>query len=198
MNDTPDQLFALRPSAYCVFGGCRERSSYHQMPICREHAAQAWLAFEQVEPEQYKRLIRGETADVAAETRAAKAEHQETKRLSAHRAGTIYYLRIADRIKIGFTTDLYRRMGQYPPNSEILATHPGTPIVERDMHQRFSRHLADGREWFHPHGELDAHILQVQAQYPGTPTMAALREPMNPAKDQVTLRPRSSRLARRV
>lgn len=199
MNDTPEIVFMRRPAAFCVFGGCRERASYHQMPICREHAAQAWLTFDEEEPEQYKRLIRGETAEVAAEIRAAKAKKQEAKRLSAHRAGTIYYLRIADRVKIGFTTDLYQRMGQYPPNSEILATHPGTPTLERETHKRFAMHLADGREWFHPHAALDKHILKVQEQFPDSPTMAELRESMAPIKTEVSsLRPRTSRLARKI
>lgn len=198
MNDTPEVLFARRPAAYCVYSDCRERASYHQMPICREHAAQAWKAFEDIEPESYKRLVRGETREIASEARALKAKVDETKRLAVHRPGTIYFVRIGDRIKIGFTTDLYRRMCQYPPNSELLAIHPGTPGLERQTHKQFAHHLADGREWFRPNRELADHIEKVRKQYPGTPTMAALREPIKVTKENSTLRPKSSRLARRV
>jgi len=161
------------------------------MPICREHAAQAWKAFEDVEPESYKRVIRGEAFEVAAEQREAHAAAKRRKIDNSRRPGSIYYVQIADRVKIGFTTDLYQRMMHYPPHSVLLALHPGTPALERQMHQQFSVHLADGREWFHPNEELTAHMAAVNAKYPNTPTIAKMREPVQtPPAQQSTLRPR--------
>lgn len=168
------------------------------MPICREHAAQAWKAFEDVEPESYKRVIRGEASEVAAERKAAKAHAVQKKRDNSRRPGAIYYVQIADRVKIGFTTDLYQRMMHYPPHSVLLAVHPGTPLVERDMHQKFSRYLADGREWFHPSEELTKHMEDVEAHYPMNTSIAKMREPMViPKASGSTIRPRYNG-ARRV
>jgi hypothetical protein len=151
-----------------------------------------WKAFDDHAPEAEKALIRGERlSDLAVEsiTRARTA-----KRLTRNRPGSIYYLLVGGLVKIGFTTDVYRRMMQYPPNSELLALHPGTPALEKEMHQDFSRHLAEGREWFHPNAELDAHIQRVREKYPNTTTIAKMRQPIN--FHNATLRPAAT--ARRV
>lgn len=195
MNGTSKNWFKPLPSNRCFFSDCTDRAAYADMPICREHAAQAWKLFDAKEPDDYKRIVRGEAKEVAAAQRATEARSAEAKRLAKLRAGMIYYIRIGDRIKIGYTRDMYRRMGQYPPNTELLAMHPGTPLLEQQMHQQFGKYLADGREWFHPNPELDAHIAKLKAQYPSTPTMAQLRAPIYV---QSTLRPRSSTVVRKV
>jgi hypothetical protein len=68
--------------------------------------------------------------------------------------------------------------------------------LEKEMHQDFGRYLADGREWFHPNPELDAHIMKVQEKYPDTGTIAQMRQPMK--FHNSTFRPRSSTMARKV
>lgn len=75
--------------------------------------------------------------------------------------GTIYYLRVGDLIKIGFTVNLTGRLQAYPPNSVLLATEMGTPQGERSRHRQFDSALAYGKEWFTPTPELLAHIEQV-------------------------------------
>lgn len=113
------------------------------------------------------------------------------------RPGSIYYLLVGDRVKIGFTTDLYQRMMQYPPFSELLALHPGTPKLEKEMHAKFTRYLADGREWFHPNEELTTHLAEVNEKFPLKTSIAKIRERLV-APAASTLRPRSSSMVRKV
>lgn len=186
MKRTTRHIAATREIIFCAYEKCTDEAGYHGTPLCREHAAQVWKVFEDYEPEYYRQIVRGEAKAIAAPV--------QRKRYLSNRPGTIYYLQVGDRVKIGFTTDLYRRMMQYPPNSTLLATHPGTPMVEKEMHQDFRRHLADGREWFHPNAELDAHIRKVQEKYPNTTSIAEMRQPLN--SPNATLRPASG--ARKV
>lgn len=62
--------------------------------------------------------------------------------------GVIYALRIGGFIKIGWTSDLNKRMRQYPPDTTLLAVMPGTRKDEKRIHRRLAVHLAQGREWF--------------------------------------------------
>lgn len=162
--------------ALCAFGDCTDRATYQGTPLCREHAAQVWKTVEDHESTQYRELVRGKVP-----------APKPAKTYRANRPGHIYYLQVGDRVKIGFTTDLYRRMMEYPPNAVLLATHPGTPAVEKELHQDFHRYLADGREWFTPNSDLDAHLQKVLEKFPPTTSIAKMRQPMNgrPA----TLRP---------
>lgn len=165
--------------ALCAYQDCTDRATYHGTPLCREHAAQVWKTFEDNESEEYRDIVRGEFKGLSQRRAAANAGEKTRKRYLSNRPGHVYYLRVADRVKIGFTTDLYSRMMQYPPNSVLLATHPGTPALEKDMHLRFAKLLADGREWFYPHEELTAHIDEVRAKYPKITSIAQMRAPMN-------------------
>jgi hypothetical protein len=77
--------------------------------------------------------------------------------------GTIYYVRTCCRIKIGFTTDLTRRMKALSPD-ELLATEPGTPSVERKRHDQFAEYRVRG-EWFKESPALAAHIEALRRRH---------------------------------
>jgi hypothetical protein len=79
--------------------------------------------------------------------------------------GTIYYLQVEDKVKIGFTRDLNIRLQAYPPMARLLATHPGTYQLEADMHRKFAHHLTDRKEWFTVSDELTAHLEEVRANF---------------------------------
>lgn len=86
--------------------------------------------------------------------------------------GWVYYIRMGDVIKIGYAKDVARRMRAYPPSAMLLAAHPGTPAVERDMHKRFSADLDRGREWFRESEALVAHIESVIEKFGAPEGMA--------------------------
>ena len=56
-------------------------------------------------------------------------------------------------------------MKQYPPNSTLLAVHPGTMRTERQMHSMFFNSIAKGKEWFTITPELIKHIERVRKQF---------------------------------
>jgi hypothetical protein len=82
--------------------------------------------------------------------------------------GWIYYVRQGELIKIGYTSNLAKRLQSYAPTGVLLAVHPGTRATEKEMHQKFAASLDQGREWFRPRPELLRHIEETRKQF-GSP-----------------------------
>lgn len=80
---------------------------------------------------------------------------------SAASQGIVYYVRLGNRVKIGFSTDFVSRMSVVPHES-ILFTKPGTLADERLEHKRFA-HLRTSGEWFQADPELMAYITDLRA-----------------------------------
>lgn len=139
----------------CAIGFCpNEASQRYQLPLCQEHILAIWLTVE----EDMRNA--GWTPD---QMRAAAKRNHGTVA-----DGQVYYLKIDDYIKIGYTKNLKRRMLQYPPNAELLAHNPGTEADERRIHEKFSAYLTSGREWFRDVPEIRRHIENKIAQH-GSP-----------------------------
>ena len=87
----------------------------------------------------------------------------------------VYYVQVGAHIKIGWTTNLQSRMRSYPPNSILLAVHPGSRADETKLHKRFAHHRTHGREWYAPVPSLLHHIEQMKRQHgePETVTFGA-------------------------
>jgi hypothetical protein len=68
----------------------------------------------------------------------------------------VYYLRFGDRVKIGTTTNLARRLSAIP-HDEVLATEVGSFTLERERHGQFAADRVIG-EWFHMSPSLMEHI----------------------------------------
>ena len=154
--------FTERMPTFCAYADCSEKSTYRDTPLCRAHAAIVWRLFEMREPATHHEMVR----EQYKEAQKARVEAAQTTRLNSKRPGYVYYLQVGDRIKIGFTAFMEDRMRAYPPNSKLLAVHPGTMELEKATHSRFKLSLADGREWFHPSEKLTEHIADVNRRYP--------------------------------
>lgn len=78
---------------------------------------------------------------------------------------TVYFVRVADYIKIGITLDIRKRLktleGQCPLLIECLAMVPGTREMEADLHRRF-RPYHHRYEWFRADPELLDYITQLK------------------------------------
>lgn len=79
--------------------------------------------------------------------------------------GWVYYLRVGDQVKIGFSSDVRRRLRSYPPGSELLAVEPGEKKLERRRHNEFAEWLVAGREWFQPSEQLLQHTRDLVAMH---------------------------------
>lgn len=152
---------------------CRE-PQFEAFPTCELHSWQIWAKLnnrtdspqEQAAAEDAERSRQKELADEATALKELADEKRRDFQASLRTApGTIYYLQVEDKIKIGFTRDLRVRLQSYPPMSRLLATHPGTFQVEADIHRKFASHLAGRNEWFHASAELEAHIETMRQTF---------------------------------
>lgn len=102
--------------------------------------------------------------------RQAEREAREAER---RKASVVYFVERDGFIKIGFTTQLRKRLsalgkgGQMPEGMtvgpvKLLATLPGDDDNEGYLHRRFRAHRIDGTEWFYPAPELLAFIRRLK------------------------------------
>jgi hypothetical protein len=80
----------------------------------------------------------------------------------------VYYIRIRDLIKIGYTTNMEARMNDLLAD-EVLATEPGGEPLERMRHAQF-KHLKVRGERFRPEAELLSHVAMIR-EHNGEPNM---------------------------
>jgi hypothetical protein len=93
----------------------------------------------------------------------AKDQQAERRRYGAEPVGQVYYLQVGKLIKIGYTENLTRRLGEYPPDARVLAVEPGNRATERRRHEQFAEDLEHGYEWFAPSPVLLTHIRRLRA-----------------------------------
>jgi hypothetical protein len=113
--------------------------------LCQDHALATWAAVERM----------NKTAQGIPVRRDTKPETVEGYE------GSVYYIRLGDRVKIGFSTNLFERLSTYPPNMEILLIRRGSKDLEHREHIRFSEHRTDGREWFHANDRVLQMISEI-------------------------------------
>lgn len=101
-----------------------------------------------------------ELAAIAAAIRPAPAAPPEPKR-----EGVVYYVQVGGHIKIGWTSRLEQRMRSYPPNTILLAVHPGSRADEKQLHKRFAVHRSHGQEWYPLVPVILDHIKRVIADH---------------------------------
>lgn len=89
--------------------------------------------------------------------------------------GTVYVLRCGGFIKIGWTSDLTKRMRSYQPDTVLLATMPGTRKDEHRLHKRFAHLRTHGREWYPIAPQITEYVALMVAEHgqPDPVTFAA-------------------------
>lgn len=93
----------------------------------------------------------------------------------------VYYMRIGNRCKIGFSTNISTRLEAINPE-ELLATEPGGQAQETARHVQF-RKLRTHGEWFRYEDPLVEHVAKLQAAAPQleeTGFIRSLRTPLTP------------------
>ena len=96
-------------------------------------------------------------ADRYADAAEARAQIQ-----AARENYVVYYARIGNRVKIGYSSDVHARLRAFSPE-ELMATEPGGPKRESERHAQFASLRTTG-EWFRLEGALAAHIAVLQAK----------------------------------
>lgn len=121
----------------CVWPACQKKPAA-DLPICATH--------------------RDEVLKVTRDKARAK------RTTGNGRKHVVYYLRVGDLIKIGYTFKLEQRLRQYPPDAVLLAVEPGDEELEKQRHHHLRHSLARGREWFHPTPEVEEFVQHVITQ----------------------------------
>lgn len=104
-------------------------------------------------PHQFVELIEAVTSPVP------EISDQPSQPAHADKVAVVYYLKFADRIKIGTTTNLKVRLTAIP-HDEVLATEPGGYKLEKARHAQFAEARIRG-EWFQATTELLAHAQRL-------------------------------------
>lgn len=154
------------------------------LEICGECARDILTLMEPEVEHRVKKEAEARTAEISYQLRL-KEQHirylksmidraNTTKRPPATE-GVVYYLRSGAYIKIGWTSDLDKRMRAYAPDSVLLAVEPGTRKDEQRRHKMFAAHRTHGREWYALVPSLTHHIEQTIAKHgqPDPVTFAA-------------------------
>lgn len=153
---------------WCGVKECN-RPQFKGMPLCEEHAEDVWveIGFHHIDITKayHANVRRDDTESIRKEAIRERLGVEEFLANHKQAPGIIYYLKVEDQVKIGFTTDLDTRLKAYPPMAKLMATHPGTRSTERQMHDKFAEHLAGRKEWFAEHQELESHIAGVRKQF---------------------------------
>lgn len=78
----------------------------------------------------------------------------------------VYYVRINDHVKVGYTVNLRERVNSLRVDrSALLAVEPGWRETEHDRHEQFAAERQGRREDFNPSRRLLGHIDVVRAKY---------------------------------
>jgi len=162
LEDTP--VSKRRAAAGCCWPGC-PKSRLDEVPICAAHlsiAREVWVD-------------RNSTQEARSYRVTATIAEPEAPEPAEQKMGVVYYLRSGGYIKIGWASNLANRMKAYPPDSMLLAHHPGTRADEATMHRKFAVHRTHGREWYAMVPALTDHIRRIASSHgiPDPVTFAA-------------------------
>lgn len=137
---------------WCIWPGC-PNTKFHELMVCKVHRQ---VIADYVDPDTRWQQQRT-AANIEAVDRGEK--------IQGDIGGHVYFVRVGDLIKIGYSTQPYQRLRAYPPNAEVLGVFPGTRKSEADLHGRFRFALQKGREWFRPADEILEYIAEMIDHY---------------------------------
>lgn len=165
----------------CIVPGCGEeltgflgrprhenlnrRDSTLELPICFAHAAVVWksLVAGHSKREEFITAIADVNDRLAARL---NREHAHDKReFLARENGDIYFIRLNDLIKVGWTRDLHQRVRSYGASAVLLANYPATRDDETNLHRQLTPARAKGREWYDDGPIVQSFIDQALAKF---------------------------------
>lgn len=102
---------------------------------------------------------------------------QDPPRRTGIHPPVVYYMRLAELVKIGWSTHLARRLDHLNPQG-VMAVEWGARALESERHNQFATDHVHG-EWFRLTDALVAHVVDTRARFErdtGTSTEAWLAE----------------------
>lgn len=129
-------------------------------PICTRHALELYR--------RVREMIEGATATdgraLAAGNRmvAGMVAERRAREAVAADHDVVYYVKVGDLIKIGYTSDLRSRIRNYPPGRRLLATEQGSKPLEQQRLREFASLRVHGNEWHRIDAPLMVHINKLR------------------------------------
>lgn len=138
-------------------------------PICFKHAMKVWKNFDG----QIAARLGVDDSGLHQMRESSRSEEARRRELAA-RQSVVYYVRIGEYIKIGYSTNLTERLHALRiGRDDVLATEPGGRELEQQRHQQFaSERLRSKFENFKPSQCLLDHIEAVRDEH-GPPSVTA-------------------------
>lgn len=152
----PEPDYGVRPC--CVPGCVTTLPRSRELPVCHNCGVKIAVAH---------KFDADRVIAVEQEARRLRSEADERRVAAYAEQSQVYYIRIGDHIKIGFSTNLKQRISQLRlQQSALLATEPGGRELEKERHRQFSAdRVVSNREDFSPSPRLMAHIDAILAEY---------------------------------
>jgi hypothetical protein len=146
----------------CAISKCRSEGTIRigrEVRLCELHAGAIWENVEWRDAKQRDQSIDGiEWRDqVRVEARAIR----DVERRKPTSMGQIYYVRVNDLIKVGWTSKLAERVRSYGPDAELLANYPATRSDEAALHRQLAPSRYRGREWYSDTDIVQAFITEA-------------------------------------
>lgn len=136
-------------------------------PICEKHALQVFHRMYEANTTKV-RSIR-EIVEEGSRQRydPVKIDAQKVRRAGAYAdQSVVYYARIHDHVKIGFSTNMSQRLIALRVDpAAVLATEPGGRELESQRHKMFAEERRGKREDFNPSRRLLEHIKAVRNRH---------------------------------
>lgn len=136
---------------FCVVPNCPNRPHDQiKVPVCGQHATSIYL--------DVKPILASATKEhylAAARSIPPKLGPKGPRRMQE---GAVYFFRIGEHIKIGWSANPRQRARQLGAD-KILLVLPGTPDDEKALHARFGQSWSH-REYFHPTQEILDFVAQ--------------------------------------
>jgi len=166
---TSQKLAKTSYSEPCFYPGCHAPTSLKvDQPICDSHLASIYRSvsdlgkqFDQKPGKQFDQKPGKSVNSI----KPFKIDKPYIPVPPDHSGGLVYFIKFADRIKIGFSRNIIKRLSCLP-HEEILVLLPGTFRTESDLHAEFA-HLRVQGEWFMAHPDLYQRIEELKEQHPG-------------------------------
>jgi hypothetical protein len=155
---------ARAEDAACLYRNCRRScgfSSPADFPLCDEH----WLLLgAHAERFWHHARIKLKMDDHRARMAADDARRALLpKPTEYHHDPVVYYLRFGDRVKIGTSINLKKRL-QALQYDALLAVEPGSYGLEKQRHEQFANDRLIG-EWFSESAALQSHVRDVGSRH---------------------------------
>jgi hypothetical protein len=139
----------------CAWPECDGEIGEVDAPLCTRHLTKAYRIY------RTSHLWAFDHATDHAMSAALERTGRPKLKRARQTDGVVYFVRFGGLVKIGWTSNLKRRMSDVP-NEEILGTTAGTMEDEKRCHAAFA-HLRVKGEWFTPEPDLMAFISDVTA-----------------------------------